>query len=138
MIKEINWSELQLYCFMLVDKLNAKDYDRIIAITRGGLVPAGIISHCLDIRRIETISIKSYTNYKQDEVLQCLHNCSFRKRGDLVIDNIVDTGRTIKLVKMLHPGINIASVYVRQGKQDLVNYFACIIDSDVWLKFPYE
>ena len=59
----ISWEQLQNDCRALAGKLLRvrKDWSRIVAIARGGLVPAAIIARELDIRVVDTVCISSYT-----------------------------------------------------------------------------
>jgi xanthine phosphoribosyltransferase len=134
---DVSWDEFQYYCLRLADKLDPSDYQRIVAVARGGLVAASIISYVLNIRRIETVSIVSYNNkHQQDYNLKILSNCSLRFEGDLIIDDIVDSGNTIDLVKRLHPGATTASIFVKEGKEKLVDFYSAV--TSVWVNFPWE
>ncbi len=55
-------------------------FDALVAITRGGLVPAAIVARELDVRLIETISIASYHDYKTQGGLKVLKTDRARGR----------------------------------------------------------
>src|SRR5438034_4414938 len=76
-----------------------------VCITRGGLVPAAIVARELGIRVIETVCVSSYDHTTQGE-LRLLKTVApdiralggGRGKGVLVVDDLVDTGKTAKLV----------------------------------------
>ncbi|MBY0429163.1 MAG: xanthine phosphoribosyltransferase, partial [Alphaproteobacteria bacterium] len=66
----VTWDELHRYSKALAWRLHGAlpegtQWKGIIAVTRGGLVPAGIIARELEIRVVETICISSYDHQKQ-------------------------------------------------------------------------
>jgi len=68
----ISWDQLHRDSRALAWRLDGKGPDNghwkaIVAITRGGMAPAMIIARELDIRTVDTISIKSYDHQSQDE-----------------------------------------------------------------------
>ena len=78
----------------------------VVAITRGGMAPAMIVARELDIRTVDTISVKSYDWQKQAEA-ELLKAPDAALMGDgtgiLVVDDLVDTGKTLELVRRLYP-----------------------------------
>ncbi len=89
-----------------------------MCITRGGLVPAAIVARELDVRLIETISIVSYRDYKNQstpEVVKTIEGRLLATQGQglLVVDDLVDTGKTAKVVRELLPKAHFATVYAK-------------------------
>ena len=82
----------------------------IVCITRGGLVPAAIVARELGIRVIETVCVASYDHVSQGE-LKVLKTVAAsvagigggRGKGVLVVDDLVDTGQTAKMVREILP-----------------------------------
>ena len=76
----VSWDEMhrdtRVLAWRLLDMHNASPFKGIIAITRGGMVPAAIIARELEIRVIDTISVASYDEKAQGE-LQILKACAF-------------------------------------------------------------
>ena len=93
-------------------------FEAIVCITRGGLVPAAIVARELNVRLIETVCIASYQNFKNQGALKILKGVapevtSMRGQGKgvLIVDDLVDTGRTAKMVREILPGAHFATVY---------------------------
>ncbi|HBV53574.1 MAG TPA: xanthine phosphoribosyltransferase, partial [Rhodobacteraceae bacterium] len=82
--------------------------------------PAMIVARELDIRTVDTISIKSYNHQSQTEA-HVLKAPDAEMMGDgtgiLVVDDLVDSGKTLELVRALYPQAHFATVYAKpKGK----------------------
>ncbi|MDE3027631.1 MAG: xanthine phosphoribosyltransferase, partial [Paracoccaceae bacterium] len=88
----------------------------VVAITRGGMAPAMIVARELDIRTVDTISVKSY-NHQEQTKPRVIKAPQAEIMGDgtgvLVIDDLVDTGKTLELVRQLYPKAHFATVYAK-------------------------
>jgi xanthine phosphoribosyltransferase len=115
----------------------------LVAITRGGLVPAAIIARELDLRIIETICIASYDDNKTQAGLRVLKTLSSDLTssggtGLLVIDDLVDTGKTAKIVREMLPKAHVATVYAKPLGRPLVDTFITEVSQDTWIYFPWD
>ena len=114
----------------------------IIAITRGGLIPAGIIARELEIKLIETVGISSY-DYKTQGQAVILKNINEKivsggGEGWLVIDDLVDSGNTAKIIREMLPKAHIATVYAKPAGEPLVDTYITWVSQDTWIYFPWE
>ena len=113
----------------------------VVAITRGGMVPACIIARELNIRVVDTISVKSYDHQNQAEA-QVLKAPDAALTGDgegvLVIDDLVDTGRTLEVVRALYPKAHFATVYAKPKGKPLVESYITEVSQDTWIFFPWD
>jgi xanthine phosphoribosyltransferase len=97
----VSWEELHRNSKALAWRLSElKPYKGIIAVTRGGLVPAAIVARELDIRLIDTVCVLSY-NQKNKGDVNILKECAIANDGRdwLIVDDLVDTGETIKTIR---------------------------------------
>ncbi|MHA1128838.1 MAG: xanthine phosphoribosyltransferase, partial [Alphaproteobacteria bacterium] len=117
----ISWDQIHRDSRALAWRLDGKGpndgtWKAVIAITRGGLAPAMIVARELDIRTVDTISIKSYDHQEQSEAV-VLKSPDMELMGDgegvLIVDDLVDTGKTLKVVRDLFPKAHIATVYAK-------------------------
>lgn len=118
-------------------------FSAIVAVTRGGLVPAGIIARELGIRVIETICIASYheeTERDTLEVLKPLTETILSRPSEevLVIDDLVDTGATAKAVREMLPKAHFATVYAKPQGLPMVDTFVTEVSQDTWIYFPWD
>lgn len=116
-----------------------RSYRGVIAIARGGLIPAAVIARELDIRLVECVSIETY----QDEALgQPRVTKPPLAAGDgegfLLIDDLVDTGTTARVARALLPRAHFACVYAKPAGRPLVDLFVRDVPQDTWILFPWD
>ncbi len=113
----------------------------VVAITRGGMAPAMIVSRELDIRTVETISIKSYDHRTRSEA-KILKQPDPGLMGDgegiLIVDDLVDSGKTLQLVRELYPKAHFATVYAKPMGCPQVDTFITEVSQDTWIFFPWD
>lgn len=109
----------------------------IIAISRGGLVPAAIVARELDIRLVDTVCIASYLGRSQGKI-QVLKPAPGDGEGWLLIDDLVDTGRTARQVREMVPRAHFATVYAKPAGCPLVDTFMTEVSQDTWILFPWD
>jgi xanthine phosphoribosyltransferase len=113
----------------------------IVAITRGGLVPAAIVARELNVRIVDSISVRSYDHQDQAEVkVLKAPDAALVGDGDgiLVVDDLVDTGRTLEVVRARYPRAHFATVYAKPKGRPLVNTFVTEVSQDTWIFFPWD
>ncbi len=96
----ISWDMFHRDCRELAQKIiEVGRFEKMVAITRGGLFPAGIIARELNIRHIDSISIASYDEYFQGE-LRLIKPPMIEGDGEgvLFVDELVDTGKTLAFI----------------------------------------
>jgi xanthine phosphoribosyltransferase len=113
----------------------------VVAITRGGMAPAMIVSRELDIRTVDTISVKSYNNQAQTEP-KVIKAPDAAMMGDgtgiLIVDDLVDTGKTLELVRKLYPKAHFATVYAKPKGRPMVDTYITEVSQDTWIFFPWD
>ncbi|RYB04982.1 xanthine phosphoribosyltransferase [Lichenibacterium ramalinae] len=141
----VSWDQFHRDCRALAWRLSAAGpFDALVAITRGGLVPAAIVARELGIRTIETVCIASYHDYETQGGLQVLKGVSdaVLNLGDgakvLVIDDLVDTGKTAKEVRDMLPNAHFATIYAKPLGRPLVDTYVTEVSQDTWIYFPWD
>ncbi|MCK9240190.1 xanthine phosphoribosyltransferase [Desulfocurvus sp.] len=111
----------------------------IVAITRGGLVPASVIARELELRRIDTVCVSSYA-WKDQGRAEVLKPCTSTADGAgwLVIDDLVDTGGTLRILREKLPRAHFATVYAKPQGKPLVDTFITEVSQDTWILFPWD
>ncbi|CAA7616368.1 xanthine phosphoribosyltransferase [Magnetospirillum sp. UT-4] len=112
-------------------------FSGLVAVARGGLVPAAILAGELDIRLVDTVCVASYRGRAQGD-LEVLKGVTGDGAGWLVVDDLVDSGDTIRLVRAMLPRARIATLYAKPAGRALVDCFVAEFDQDVWVVFPWE
>ncbi len=135
----ISWDQLHRDSKALAWRLLDMYYFKgIIAITRGGMVPAAVIARELDIHLVETICISSYDWKDKKGDAEILKGIEGDGEGWLLIDDLVDTGRTAKIVKEMVPKAHFATVYAKPAGRPLVDTFITEVSQDTWILFPWD
>jgi xanthine phosphoribosyltransferase len=109
----------------------------VVAVTRGGLVPAAIVARELDIRLIDTVCVASYDHTRQGP-LTVLKPPAGNGVGALIVDDLVDTGSTARLVRDLLPKAHFAAVYAKPAGKPMVDTFVTEVSQDTWIYFPWD
>ncbi|MFL2781677.1 MAG: xanthine phosphoribosyltransferase [Rhodospirillales bacterium] len=138
----VTWAEVHRDTKLLARKLiEIGSWNGIIAITRGGLIPAAIIAREMDIRNIDTICIATYDekNIGDVNLIKIPEKaCEEEGRGWLMIDDLVDTGTTIKAARELLPKCHIATVYAKEMGRPSVDTFVHEVPQNYWVFFPWD
>ena len=139
----VSWEELHRTAKALAWRLigqgpDGGQWQGIVAITRGGLVPAAIIARELDIRLIDTVCMTSYTDDHAQGEIRLLKEVPGDGTGWLIIDDLVDTGKTAKYVRELLPKAHFATIYAKPAGRPLVDTFVTEVSQDTWIYFPWD
>ena len=121
-------------------------FSAIVCITRGGLVPAAIVARELNLRVIETVCVSSYDGQKQQAELRVLKGVADSVvklggaggKGVLIVDDLVDTGKTAKVVREILPAAHFAAVYAKPMGRPMVDTFITEVSQDTWIYFPWD
>ncbi len=142
----VSWDQLHRDARALAWRLDGQgpgdgSWKAVIAITRGGMAPAMIVARELDIRMVDTISVKSYNHQTQTEPV-VIKSPDMEMVGDgtgiLVVDDLVDTGRTLEVVRATMPKAHIATVYAKPKGRPMVQTFITEVSQDTWIFFPWD
>lgn len=136
----VSWEELHRTSKALAWRLlDMKPFKGIVAVTRGGLVPAAIVARELDLRLIETACIASYDGNRQGQ-LTMIKSPSEAGDGDgwLIVDDLVDTGETAKALRQQLPKAHFATAYAKPAGRPLVDTFVTEVSQDTWIFFPWD
>jgi xanthine phosphoribosyltransferase len=111
----------------------------IVAVTRGGLIPAAIVARELECRIVESVSVISY----DEEVLGPTSvakppTAAGDGTGFLVVDDLVDTGATIRAVRELLPHAHYTCIYAKPAGRDSVDTYITEVSQDTWILFPWD
>ena len=143
----VSWDQFHRDARALAWRLSGQgSWQAMVCVTRGGLVPAAVIARELGIRLIETVCVASYHDYKEQGGLEVLKAASPAiidvagggGAGVLVIDDLVDTGKTARLVRDMLPKCHYATIYAKPAGRPLVDTFVTEVSQDTWIYFPWD
>ncbi len=142
----ISWDQIHRDSRALAWRLDGQGPDggawkAVIAITRGGMAPAMIVARELDIRVVDTISVKSYDHQDRSDakVLKAPDEGIVGDgTGILIVDDLVDSGKTLELVRGLYPKAHFATVYAKPKGRPMVDTYITEVSQDTWIFFPWD
>jgi xanthine phosphoribosyltransferase len=140
----VSWDQFHRDARALAWRLSsAGPFHAVVAVTRGGLVPAAIVARELGIRIVETVSVASYDYDKQGEVavlkaVSADFSGKAQGSGILIVDDLVDTGATAKVVREMLPKAHFATVYAKPSGRPLVDTFVTEVSQDTWIYLPWD
>ena len=102
-------------------------------------MPAAIVARELEVRLIETACLASYQAQERGEV-EVMKAPEMAGDGDgwLIIDDLVDTGETGKMLRQLLPKAHFATVYAKPLGRPVVDTFITEVSQDTWILFPWD
>ncbi len=143
----VSWDQLHRDSRALAWRLQSQkpeaggEWRAVVAITRGGMAPAMIVARELNVRMVDTISVKSYNHQEQSEP-KVIKFPDMEVMGDgegvLIIDDLVDTGRTLEVVRKHLPKAHVATVYAKPMGRPQVDSFITEVSQDTWIFFPWD
>ena len=139
----VGWEQLhrdaKALAWRLIDKAPFKG---IVAVTRGGLIPAAIVARELECRLVESVSIVSYAansaKSRAAPVVTKPPAAAGDGEGFLIIDDLVDTGTTARVVRALLPKAHFACIYAKPAAREAVDTFITEVSQDTSILFPWD
>lgn len=135
----ISWEQLHRDSKALAWRLLERGpFEGIVSVTRGGLVPAAIVARELEIRLVDTVCVSTYQWQKQHDDARILKSFGGDSRGWLIIDDLVDTGKTASIVRDMIPEAHFATIYAKPAGKPLVDTYITEVSQDTWILFPWD
>ena len=138
----VSWTELHRDARALAWRLaDLGPFKGLLAITRGGMVPAAIIARELNIRLIDTVCVSTYDRMERGTQVAFLKGTMAEQdqgRDWLIVDDLVDTGVTARAVRALLPQSHFATVYAKPAGRPLVDTYITEVSQDTWILFPWD
>jgi xanthine phosphoribosyltransferase len=137
---KISYEEFEKDCRKLAENIRRRDrkITRMVAVARGGLVPACLLSQYLDIREIHAISLASYTGIDRCSEMRVISSPAIEDGPEnLFVDDLIDSGKTLEYLRKAFPKSCMAAVYAKNPRLR-PDIFAKETDPEVWIIFPWE
>src|SRR5947209_16845443 len=145
--QHLTWTQIEDLALRLADRLPTT-FDVMLVITRGGMVPACIISERLNVRNILVAAVMFYTaqerTLEKPIFLQFPADPLLNDRRVLVVDDVWDSGRTIMAVRerVLDAGgyPKTAVLHYKPSRttysDDRPDYY--VDATDAWIDYPWD
>ena len=140
----ISWNDIQDFSNKIALEIERMSSDlskaTIIAVSRGGLVPAQLIAYKLDIRDVRVMKLISYDENNQRQELRDISTDELIDGENVfIIDDLADSGETVKYLRKHFPKSNICSLLMKECCKDKPDIaIKSGIKSDTWIVFPWD
>ncbi len=137
----VTWEQLHRDARSLAQSLIGHRFAGIVAVTRGGLIPAAIVARELEIRLVESISVVSYAGEAGTASTPRIIKpaaAAADGAGFLVIDDLVDSGETARAVRAALPAAHFACLYAKPAGRPYTDSFVADVPQDTWILFPWD
>ncbi len=143
--KMVSWEEIERWSEIIVEKIGDERFDSIVSVIRGGLVPARIIADYLNIKDLFTLKTEHWgVTATPDGKAKITHPIVIDLTGKkvLVVDDITDTGQSLKLaidaVKLKNPKyVKTATLLHIKRSEIIPDYYAEEITAENWKWFIF-
>ncbi|MEN8207343.1 MAG: phosphoribosyltransferase [Pseudomonadota bacterium] len=143
----ISWSAVQKMCQRLAGLVRTSGYcpDVVVAIGRGGYVPARLVCDYLDIMALTSIKIEHYLSgsSRQEKAIIRYPLCTdIKNLRVLLVDDVNDSGDTLAVatqhLQTMQPGeIRTAVMHHKTISDFAVDYYARKVIKWRWLIYPW-
>lgn len=157
----LNWTNIEEAVSSLAVSIESHhcSFDRILAVARGGLIPAAMLSHRLGIKEVGSLQLESYVGANREKLRMYapllpkaagINNLqmwgAFAAKWDnpktLIVDDLYDTGETARWVREMFPDMVIATLYWKNpvsGSQlrPAIGFPGKELPNE-WIVFPWE
>ena len=134
----VSWDELDRQSRLMAAQVRGlKLWKGIVAVARGGLAPASIVAYELDIRLVETLCISTY-DYQTQREAEILKTVAGDGTDMLVVDDIVDTGETGKIIRDLLPNSYFVAIFAKPQGMQYADHAMIQVPQDTWIDFPWD
>ena len=136
----VTWDQLHRDARALAWRLmDLGPFKGIVAISRGGLIPAAIIARELDLRLVESVCVITYQDETRGEPqITKPPAAAGDGAGFLIVDDLVDSGTTARVVRAVLPQAHFACVYAKPAGRPTVDSFVTEVSQDTWILFPWD
>ena len=143
----VSWGEVHRLCRRLSRMIRASGYqpDIVVAVGRGGYIPARLVCDALDIMALTSVKIEHYLsglNKQAEAVIRYPLCVDIKDQSVLIVDDVNDSGDTLRLttehIQDFQPQeVRTAVMHDKRVTQFQVDYFAKRIIKWRWLVYPW-
>jgi len=134
----VSWDQIHRDSKALAWRLSSQGpWRKVVCVTRGGMVPACIVARELEIRLVDTVCVATYDHQTKggSNVLKGVEDDG---PDVLIVDDLVDTGRTAEIVRAMLPQAHYATVYAKPDGRPQVDTFITEVSQDTWIYLPWD
>ncbi|HIJ07926.1 TPA: phosphoribosyltransferase [Candidatus Bathyarchaeota archaeon] len=141
-----SWNQVYEILLELAEQIQAEGFkpDMIVGISRGGLLPARVLSDLLEVARITSVGVEFYVGIYETNSEPCLTQqipLSILDQKVLLVDDVVDTGKSALLIKeyLSRQGVRemrFLTLYYKPWSGIRPDFYSK--ETSEWIVFPWE
>ncbi len=113
----------------------------ILAITRGGLIPAALFAYFFDVKKISVVGMERIGTEDGGRYVHRLNDFPSYSEEEqetlLIVDDVADTGITAEVVRQFYPKAKIVTLSAKPAGRDKVDRYSIVVPQDTWIVFPW-
>ena len=142
-LQYLEWADVHKMCDKITDlcKEKKKKWKGILTVTRGGLLPSTFLAERLGIKNIRTICLSSYTpEMTRGPIRELYRPADIDNGGEgwIVVDDLVDSGETLKYVRQIYPKAFYLTLMAKPQGKPQVDAYATECPQETFIVFPWE
>ncbi|MEJ2771367.1 MULTISPECIES: phosphoribosyltransferase [unclassified Stygiolobus] len=149
-VKVVTWDEVVEWSTRLAEIIKEDKYqpDVIIAIARGGLVPARIVADVLGVMDVLSIKVEHWVetaSHTPQAKVKYAYRLDLSGKKTLIVDDITDTGDSVELAKKyvsenFSPAVTKTATmqYIKPVAKVKPDYVASIVEDWTWFMYPWN
>jgi len=143
----VSWDDLDALVGVIAERLAGRTFDVLLAITRGGMVPAGMLAYRLGLRDILVAAVEYYDDTGKPgphpTFFQFPADPLLRGRRVLIVDEVWDSGTTIAAVTervRQAGGDPVTAVLHYKPTHSVVTGVPDVsaVETDAWVVYPFK
>lgn len=148
----VSWEDVEGMCKVLVEKLKGRHFDLVLAVTRGGMVPATMLAQALELRNLVTATVIFYTDggdqffgMAEPRFLSFPSADSIAGQHVLIVDDVWDSGRTASAVRKralvaCAKSVTLTVLHYKPTQTVVKDVFPDFYaeDTENWVVYPWE
>lgn len=145
--QELDWPAIEGLAAQLATLLEARAFDVILGVARGGLMPAALVAQRLRVRDVLSTAVSSYDGEARGDHLAFLafpDDRLLRGRRVAIIDDVWDSGRTAVAVRERVRGAGGEPIVAVLHFKPASSHFPddgpdlAVATTDAWIVYPWE
>lgn len=139
---KLSWRDIEALSIRVADEIAAAHgpFDPealVVGVSRGGLIPATLVAHRLGLRKVAALGLMSYSDGVDGEQGALVRYGAAPDAPALIVDDIIDSGRTLEAIRTLYPGVAIGALIDKTGGGSGA-FVGQQTPAGEWVEFPWE
>jgi len=143
-ILRLDWNTVIAYCEELAARAKECRPDIIVGLSRGGLVPARILSDIMAVNELGILGLSLYKGIGKSahspRITQEL-TMDLKGKSVLIVDDVADSGRSLEAAKdyVIRKGaksVKMATIHFKPTSAFKPDYY--VMSTTAWIAYPWE